>query len=299
MALRMSRRTGFTLVELMAVSAVISLLGAQVLPAVQQAREAARRTQCKNNLKQLGLALHNYHDSVRTLPIGWVGADYETKKAEVFGPNGFGWTMFLTPYMDQAQLYTKVDFSARIDAGDNVKLLSTVIPTLRCPSDPFTKKTWKIKDSKNVDLVELATSNYVGSFGTGALAKCEKMKSGEIGTGDGLFFHNSFVGFRAITDGLSNTIAIGERIGDEKTDHLSTWPGVVAKGTHPFARILGSSDVALNAKERSPSDYRSAHPDGTHFLLCDGAVRFIATKIDFKNFQSLTTRAGGEVVSDY
>ncbi|MDB5390388.1 MAG: xcpT 9 [Planctomycetaceae bacterium] len=304
MSARVARRTGFTLVELLAVSAAISVLGAQLFPAIQEAREAARRSQCKNNLKMLGLAMHNYHDTFIAFPIGWDGADLKTAKPDVWGMNGWGWGARLSPFIDQAPLYNQIDFNSRIDANridavPNSKLITTSIPVFRCPSDPFLKKTWKIKDAKDAPLVELATANYVASFGTAELAKCEKMKPGEVCEGDGLFYHNSFTRMRDITDGTSNTIAIGERIGDEKTDHLSTWSGIVLKGKHAFARILGSSNAALDAKERHPSDYNSGHGKGSHFLLTDGSVRFVANTVNLKTFQALTTRAGGEQIGDF
>jgi len=299
MASRSIRRSGLTLVELMVVSAVVSLLGAQIFPAIQQAREAARRSQCKNNLKQIGLALHNYHDTVLGFPIGWCGVDLEAKQPAVLGINGFGWGSYLAPYLDQAPLYNRFNFKVRVDDEDNVTLLATSINTWRCPSDLFNKKTWKITDDQGVPLMDLATSNYVGSFGTGELAKCEKMTSGKVCQGDGLFYHNSITRMRDIEDGTSNTMAVGERIGDEKIDHLSTWSGVVAQGTHPFARILGSSDIALGAKDRHSSDYRSAHDKGGHFLITDGSVRFVANTLDLKIFQALTTRAGGERIGEF
>jgi prepilin-type N-terminal cleavage/methylation domain-containing protein len=294
-----SRRSGFTLVELLAVSAVVSILGAQTFPFIQEAREAARRTQCQNNLKMIGLSMFNYHDTYVAFPMGWDGVDLKEKKQEALGVNGWGWAARLAPFMDQAGLYNTFDFKVRVDDAKNTKAIATPIVGYRCPSDPFIKKTWKIKDAKDAPLVELATTNYVASFGTDDLAKCEKMKLGEQCQGNGLFFHNSFIKLGDITDGTSNTLAVGERIGDEKTDHLSTWGGVVSKGTHPFARILGSSNAALDAKERHPSDYLSAHKGGLYFLIGDGSVRFVASKTDLKIFQALSTRAGGEEIPNF
>jgi prepilin-type N-terminal cleavage/methylation domain-containing protein len=293
---RTVRRTGFTLVELLAVSAAVSLLGTQIFPLIGQSREAARRSQCKNNLKQIGLAIHNYHDTYVGFPVGWVGVDLESKEPDVRGMNGWGWGARITPFMDQAPLFNQLNFSARVDDPENTKSIAIPIPTLRCPADPFVKKTWKITDADDKPLLDLATANYVASFGTEELSRCEGMKPGELCRGDGLFFHNSMVRIREITDGTSNTIAVGERLGDDKSDHLSTWSGVIAKGKHPFARILGSSHAALDAKDRHPSDYGSAHGKGSHFVLTDGAVRFVSSSLDLKTFQALTTKAGAEVV---
>ena len=296
MSIAKKNRSGFTLVELLAVSAAVSLLGTQIFPFLSQSREAARRTQCKNNLKQIGLALHNYHDTYRCLPIGWDGVDLQEKRPDVRGMNGWGWGSRILPFMDSAPLYSRLDFNRRIDAGQNVKLIVDSIPSFRCPSDSYTKKTWSIADNEGKTVVELATANYVGSFGTSELGKCEKLQSGEACQGDGVFFHNSHIGFRDITDGTSNTLAVGERMGDDKNDKLSTWSGVVITGTHPFARILGSSHKSLDAQDRNPSDYRSSHDNGVHVLMLDGSVRFLPNAIDLKTFQVLTTRNGGEMV---
>ena len=120
------------------------------------------------------------------------------------------------------------------------------------------------------------------------------MKSGERCQGDGLFEHNGSLGFRDFTDGLSNTIGVGERLVAEKSDVVTTWSGVFPKAKSPFARILASSDKELKTKEPNPSGYTSAHQGGVHFMITDGSVRFIKSDLDLKTFQALTTRAGGE-----
>lgn len=296
---RKVHRSGFTLVELLAVSGISTLLFSQLFTAIQDAREAARRTQCKNNLKQIGLALHNYHDVFTALPPGWIGTDLESHKPDVLGMTGWGWATQILPYIDQGDAYNQLDPSARVDDSKHAKTLAKQFPTYRCPSDPFTKKTWKIKDDKDAVVAELGTSNYVGSLGTKEVATLEKLKTGDDGEGDGVFFLNSRVNFGTVKDGISNTLAVGERVGDEKTDHLATWSGVIAKGQHPFARILGSSEQTPNTKNGHPSNYRSGHKSGAHFLMLDGSVRFILDRLDEKTFQAITTRSAGDEVNDF
>ncbi len=303
---RKSRRSGFTLVELLVVAGAVSVMGTQLIQAITEAREAARRSQCKNNLKQFGLALHNYHDTYNGLPPGWVGADSALAQPNVFGLNGWGWNAMLSPYMDQAPMFNTIDFRKSIADPKNAEIAKKPFvsprpqsPLLRCTSDPFTKKTWMLKDAKGADVAEVATSNYVGSFGTTDFSKCEKMKPGETCAGDGLFYHNSIINFRDVTDGTSNTLAIGERAIDEKSDRMTTWSGVFPKAKSPFGRILGTSDQELNAKAKNATGYGSAHKGGAHFTLLDGSVRFISSDLDKKVFQALTTRAGGEVVDDF
>ena len=121
-------RKGFTLIELLVVIAIIAILIALLLPAVQQAREAARRSTCKNNLKQIGISLHNYHDVHNAFPPGWIAVENNSPNIE--GESGFGWGTMLLPYMDQAPLYQQMDFTVAMDVAPNRDLLSHVLPTL-------------------------------------------------------------------------------------------------------------------------------------------------------------------------
>ncbi|MDB5335239.1 MAG: xcpT 9 [Planctomycetaceae bacterium] len=291
-----TRRSGFTLVELVAVAGAVSLMGTQIFDAILQAREASNRSQCKNNLKQIGLALHNYHDTFVKLPPGWIGGDANPKQPNVFGLNGWGWQAMITPFVDQAPLYNKINFNASVADPANAAAVGKTFPILRCPSDPFNKKTWTIKDADGKDIAPVATANYVASFGTSDFSKCEKMKPGEVCEGDGLFYHNSALGFRDIKDGLSNTLAVGERSTSEKMNRMTTWSGVFPTAKSPFARILGTSDQALDAKEKNASGYGSAHKGISQFLIMDGSIRVLKTDTDLKVFQALTTRAGGEEI---
>ncbi|MDQ3331057.1 MAG: DUF1559 domain-containing protein, partial [Planctomycetota bacterium] len=164
------RRLGFTLIELLVVIAIIAVLIALLLPAVQQAREAARRSQCLNNLKQIGLALHNYHDTHLAFPPGWIGADQVTGAHDVEGMNGFGWGTMVLPYVEQNNLYQQFRFPLSIvddvvGPPTNKSLLATKIPVFECPSDPH-ENTWEIEpEGGGAPIATLGVANYVGLFG--------------------------------------------------------------------------------------------------------------------------------------
>src|SRR5262249_3176606 len=152
-------RKGFTLIELLVVIAIIGVLVALLLPAVQQAREAARRTQGKNNLKQNGLALHNYHDSFNLLPSGWVGG--HGGGLNIYGANGWGWASKILPQIDQSPLFNTLNFNLPVADASQLVQRTARIPDFRCPTD-IGPDQWTITDSSNVDLAPLATSNYAG-----------------------------------------------------------------------------------------------------------------------------------------
>jgi prepilin-type N-terminal cleavage/methylation domain-containing protein len=297
----MSRaRRGFTLIELLVVIAIIAILIALLLPAVQQAREAARRSQCKNNLKQLGLALHNYHEQAGTMPSGWIGVDPATRRPDVEGLNGFGWGTMILPSLDQAPLYNTFNFFVGINDPLNLTPRTANMTLYRCPSDTGPQR-WTILDESDgtTPLAELSLGNYVGSYGTGELHDCEGQPSPFVCHGNGVFAHNSKIRFADMTDGVSTTILVGERRTDVTQGWHSTWTGVIAGGEEAAVRILGVSDHTPNHPDNHFDDFSSHHVGGAHFLLGDGAVRFIGQNIDLGVYQHLATRAGGDFVSDF
>ena len=153
------KERGFTLVELLVVIAIIGVLVALLLPAVQAAREAARRSQCSNNLKQLAIALHNYHDNFSTFPPGWIGVTRPLPDTE--GPSGFAWGAQLLPYVDQTPLFNQVNYQVSCFATPaNAPALSAVLTVYRCPSDP-SPNLWPIKEEADptVTLATLPTAN--------------------------------------------------------------------------------------------------------------------------------------------
>ncbi|MCA9036586.1 MAG: DUF1559 domain-containing protein [Planctomycetaceae bacterium] len=300
-------RQGFTLIELLVVIAIIAILIALLLPAVQQAREAARRTQCKNNMKQLGLALHNYHDVHLTFPPGWIAVDPVTRQHSAHdGVNGAGWGTMILPYMEQSALYSQFNSNLAIHDTANSAFINNVLPAWQCPSDPKPDR-WQIEEegSPGTVLAELPTANYIGAFGTEELDGCENApgtapvsSSGQC-RGDGIFYHNSRVRMRDITDGTTNTFIVGERRTDTQLGWYSTWPGMVAEGEEAFQRILGSADHVPNDPHSHFDDFSSFHTGGAQFVLGDGSVRFISENIDEGLYQSLATIRGGEVVGEF
>ena len=282
---RRIRRDGFTLIELLVVIAIIAILIALLLPAVQQAREAARRVSCKSRMKQIGLALHNYHDSNSVFPPGWVAVPNNGSMTN--RNNYFGWGTFILPQLEQKNLYEGFDFNLDLDEGGNRSLASTPLPIYRCPSDTY-EQTYVAHSSGT----ELAVSNYPG---LGGRIVCELNDSG-------LFGLNTATRIRDVTDGTSNTFAVGERIaGQPIVDRIPVWVGVYHTEEHGknLEVILGWTTIPLNRAVLSEHGFSSRHAGGAHFLFCDGRVRFINASINLNLYQHLSTIAGGEVVGEY
>jgi prepilin-type N-terminal cleavage/methylation domain-containing protein len=281
----MPRRSAFTLIELLVVIAIIGILVALLLPAVQAAREAARATQCKNSLKQLGLALHNYHDVMGQMPAGWIAGEPE-------GEPGWGWTAALLPFFEQRNVSeTQINHLLPISHPANQAARETVLKILLCASDGNPNLfTIGAEDAlgQHLDggtpMFPIARSNYVGMFGT---IEVEDAPS----AGDGIFFHNSKVRLADVLDGLSNTLFIGER---GAKFGGSTWVGVVEEANEAMLRVVGVADHTPNHPSLHFDDFSSFHPTGVHFLLGDGSVRRFNDTIDLDVYRALATRAGGE-----
>jgi prepilin-type N-terminal cleavage/methylation domain-containing protein/prepilin-type processing-associated H-X9-DG protein len=276
------RRAGFTLIELLVVIAIIAVLVALLLPAVQHAREAARRVQCKNSLKQIGLALHNYHDSHRVFPPGYVSA--VSAGGDDLGP-GWGWAAQVLGGLEQANLAAQIRFG--LDIGDPANAAPRVapVPLLRCPSDPSAVEVFTAEDTD----VMIARANYVGVFGANELED-------DSAVGNGLFYRNSRVRFGDLTDGTSQTLAVGERSSDFSR---ATWTGAVTAADDAPALILGDAGTPPNSPAADEDDFASRHDGGANFLMGDGAVRSVSGMIDLAVWRALATRAGGEAVGDF
>ncbi len=271
-------RKAFTLVELLVVIAVIGVLVALLLPAVQAAREASRRIECSNNLKQIGLGLHNYHDSNHQLPAGWI-ANIST------GEPGWGWAMHLLPWIEQTSLHDQMDATISISAPVHEAPRQSLLPFYRCSSDARWEPQVALTDDSDNPLFNVGRSNYVGVYGT------EEIEDAPL-DGDGVFFQNSRIRFADILDGLSNTIVVGER--SSRLDG-STWTGAVAEAAEGMARIVGSADHPPNDPHAHFDDFSSYHATGANFVWGDGSVRLIASTIDEDVYRAVATRSGGEV----
>ncbi|KAA5543188.1 DUF1559 domain-containing protein [Roseiconus nitratireducens] len=306
-----SSRSAFTLIELLVVIAIIGILVGLLLPAVQSAREAARRMSCQNNLHQIGVALHNYHSSFKQLPSGWIASDVDHHEP------GWGWAAAILPQLEGSAAYGQINFSLPIEHPEHESVRISSLAAFICPSD-ILEPTFFIGEgedhgddhdhdhededhedddhddhhaSGNVDLVDhwlfqIAKSNYVGVYGTQDIHD-------DLYKGDGLFYGNSRHRFRDILDGLSQTLMVGER--SSKLGG-SIWHGVIHDANQPAARVIGAADHVPNDPIGHFEDFSSYHADGAHFVLSDGSVRFINKFVDLPVYHALTTRANKEVI---
>lgn len=289
-----SRRTGFTLIELLVVIAIIGILVSLLLPAVQAAREAARRAQCSNNLKQIGIALHLHHEANGRLPAGWVGyRDPVTKQQPLpLGRPGWAWSVWILPYLEQESLYNnQINLELPVTDHRHDAARRALIPTFRCPSDSGQSRS-------TLGGFEVSTSNYVGVFGSNDLhAAWTAAASGGQCTGNGVFYHNRRHRFEDILDGLSKTLIVGERA--TKNEYYSTWIGVFPDASHAPARVVGVAHTPPNADEDHPHNFSSHHSTGTNFLLGDGSVHWVPEAINQAVYHALCTRAGYDDVGEF
>ena len=330
---RLIRARGFTLIELLVVIAIIAILIALLLPAVQQAREAARRSTCKNNLKQFGLAMHNYHDAHGMFPISNTPSVHDSGTLGSWSWRGMSAHALMLPYMDQAGIYNQIDWNVRYDMAPNNTLDNTRIPAFLCPSD------LKYPDGN-------PGNNYVVSAGPSMYWK--------VGFGDqvGMFNDRKPVRVSDVLDGTSNTIAASEStVGDNNGGKFNVKTDLVRGQAVPFSErsfvskanldaygtqcLTGTSNThshvnrewmngiggqtifnTLNVPNSPNPDChpcsgcgwydsigvwsaRSRHTGGVHVLMGDGAVRFAGENIDIIVWQSLGSAAGEETVGEW
>ena len=273
------RRTAFTLIELLVVIAIIAILIALLVPAVQKVRAAASRTECRNNLKQIGLALHGYHDRIKVLPPGYTSG--VNKAGDDTGP-GWGWAAHLLDDLEQGNLKRQIQFSKDIKNAGNATPRQQVLQLFRCPSDDFILPF--VPDGVTT---KIGPSNYVAIFGNNEIED-------DPGAGNGLFFRNSRIRMNGIPDGTSNTLMIGERSSNLAK---SSWVGSVTGADEAQALCLGSADHPPNDASAHPEDFWSKHDQGVNFLFADGSVRNIGNGVRPSIYQALATRAGNEAVS--
>ena len=337
---------GFTLIELLVVIAIIAILIALLLPAVQQAREAARRSQCRNNMKQLGVALHNYHETHSVLPPGVVdnNRNSNTPTDGSNNMNGLGWGTMLLPYLDEGGLYSQIggetggfsynwcDANHDGTANDPIASAKVLLPAFSCPSDPM--------ELLNTDCNSLGKSNYMGIAGTSAIQiytdgrpqTRPPQTSTSIPTRKktGVFYENSSLRFKKITDGLSTTLFVSERT--TKNDPAGSgqcggspcsWAGGLWIGPRAFQYLGGGAatwhsgmrllDVTNVGGENSTYGFgqsyqtwgsawiaKGCHDGGMMVMMGDGSVRFLSENIERNTiYYALHTPDGDEILGEF
>ncbi|MFO0925615.1 MAG: DUF1559 domain-containing protein [Gemmataceae bacterium] len=275
---RLPRRSAFTLIELLVVIAIIAILIGLLLPAVQKVREAAARMQCQNNLKQIGLALHNYHGRMEAFPPGYRSAVAATG-AET-GP-GWSWATHLLADLEQDNLFRQINLQVSVADPAHGGPRTQRLTGFRCPSD-----NGPVTFSTVTAVVPVAFGNYVACFGNNEL-------DDDPGAGNGVFYRNSRVRIGDITDGTSNTLAVGERSSNRG---YSTWTAAVPGADGAGALVLGVADHTPNHPSGHVEDFASRHSGVTNLLFCDGSVRPVADTIAPPAWAALASRAGGEPV---
>jgi len=317
----MTSRRGFTLIELLVVIAIIAILIALLLPAVQQAREAARRTQCKNNLKQLGLALHNYHDTALTFPPGSIG-----RCATPTMTNTSGLSLLL-PYMDLTTLHSKLNFSGAFTthisvpggiAGTdptvtgNAQWVKTIIPGFLCPSDPGTPIHPEATAHYGISATNTGTGGAKTCYDFSAFNafynSCEPW-SNPTGTltmqNRRMFGDNSRCRMSDLTDGSSNTVAMAETTLSVYNGRTPAWGyrgwvmvGVDLASTRPND-FTWTGQPTIIGRLGSWARSGSLHTGGIHALIGDGSVRFISENIDSVTRQRICYIADGNVIGEF
>jgi prepilin-type processing-associated H-X9-DG protein len=297
------------LIELLVVIAIIGALIALLLPAVQAAREAARRAQCSNNLKQIGLAMHNYHASHDVFPPGYITLTLTPALDSPETGPGWGWGTMLLNNLEQPALYNTVNFSLPITDPASQTVRTVALSVFLCPSSTGAIGPITLRDAKGTILVsDLSAGQYVASAGQWEIEEFPAQNNG-------VFYRNSHNGLRDILDGSSATLMAGER---SRNLADASWVGIIPFSqvcTNPNWKVQGCETAAVltlahtgpspnqlwvdvpNYKAAQADDYWSLHPGGCNFLFCDGSVRFIKETIDPRIFSFLSTRAGGEVIS--
>lgn len=301
------RRRGFTFVELAVVCATASVLASLTVPAVQDARTAARSTKCKNQLKRIGLAIHNYHDAHRTFPAGWY-----SRYADADSQRWTGWGLSLLPYLDEAALYNKI-WKAQEGVGGpgspvwlaDEAMLKMPMSIYRCPTDTI--------GPQNSFRGGFGLSSYSGNGGATAFPRLYSGTLQEFWPGGlpatfispvrqtaGIFAMNSRTRIRDIIDGTSNTLMVTER---SALSGGGLWMGVRANQMENDVITEFSWGSPLNKSFTGASSF---HPGGVNMLLCDGAVRFVSEDIrsgtDAEHpgtLQFLAARADGDVIGGY
>lgn len=300
-------KNGFTLVELLVVIAIIGILIGMLLPAVQMVREAARRITCGNNIRQLGLSMHNYESAQGHLPSGWA-------------EDGFTWGVEILPFIEQQNLHSTIERGASWTSGVNEIAAATVVPIARCPTSPLDDHY----DHNGVS--DRVPGDYRASIGSNVRGDSGPNLTDSLSTQDGnpngVFWGCSKTKFGAVSDGLSNTVFIAESrtdprfkkdgnssdhwfIGSPNIDGFQCDDGASGGGTGggDYSEVVGSGIVEMNARISNPSlhgalmeiSFGSYHNGGMNVVLGDGSTHFITDDINTTAYQATFSRNGSEV----
>jgi prepilin-type processing-associated H-X9-DG protein len=301
------------------------VLLALLLPAVQAAREAARRAQCTNNLKQMGLALHNYHDALGTFPMSYAARDRFRDGASDTAP-GWGWGAMILPQLEQGPLFHAINFALPVESPQNPTVIQSILTTYLCPSDPNPGGPFPVTDASGNVLAMMGPTSYAACVGDDLTDSTTGLN--QNGLGNGVLFRNSRIRLADITDGASQTIVVGERAWSINS---GPWAGVLTLGVirrgpanpcpmtgalaYPAATLVQAHCNVLNTDtdpDGGIDDFSSRHPGGAHFVFADGSVHFLKSVLRNSGrrpdgstlyspaslvLQALGTRAGGEIVS--
>jgi prepilin-type N-terminal cleavage/methylation domain-containing protein/prepilin-type processing-associated H-X9-DG protein len=305
------RIPGFTLVELLVVIAIIGVLIGLLVPAVQASRESARKAQCINNLKQIGLSLHNHISAKKSLPAGYVSR--VLNNGDDAGP-GWAWGAHLLPYMEQSPLFELMDEKLAVNSYAATALRLKVVPGFICPSDSGVQPVIDIPAYiTKTSICKMASASYVGSAGT-VRPTCKLCRD----RFDGVFGRNHPVEPRELEDGLSQTLAIGERATDwanaalwgvvpnsilldnQRPDKFAAGPAYVLGTTFKDGFNICDDQTIDNDSTSYAESFGSVHPGGCNFAFCDGGVRFVFENVDPGVMNALATRGsvakGGDLL---
>jgi prepilin-type N-terminal cleavage/methylation domain-containing protein len=303
------KRKGFTLIELLVVIAIIAVLIGLLVPAVQKVRESAARSQCQNNLRQIGLALHHFHDNYQRFPSGLMVPVGNGQSGSIFPstcprcqqppiPGGWGsWLTWILPYIEENNLYSEVNLRAReyTYCQGPTSPGATVVSTYICPSDYVPRKVIQY------GAYYFGVNSYFGNAGTRAWPV-------SVASFNGVLYYNSSVKIADVTDGTTQTLLAGERYNkDPNVDdsELSDWRGWAWTNYNSGGDHLGDASWPINSKaaqigqDARKTNFGSGHTNGANFLLCDASVQFIPTAFtgNLVNWQRLSVINDGNVVN--